>query len=69
MAEDDSRTPEEQVTQLQADLVRMTAERDALRRVIAEALLLLTPQQFGRLRAALDEVDQAREGDGGNGDG
>lgn len=66
MADDGSRTLEEQVTQLQAELARVTAERNALRRVIAEALRLLTPQQFGQLRATLDEAD--REGNGGNED-
>jgi len=69
MEDDGSRAPEEQVAHLQAELVRVTAERDALRRVVSEALLLLTPQQFGQLRTTLDEVDRAREGDGGSEDG
>jgi hypothetical protein len=67
MAGDDSR-PEELVTQLQAELARVKARNVRLERVLAEAILLLTPAQFSRLRAVLDAQDKIGEGDGdGNG--
>jgi hypothetical protein len=67
MAGDDSR-PEELVTQLQAELARANARNARLERVLAEAILLLTPEQFSQLRATLDAQDNTGEG-GGDGKG
>jgi hypothetical protein len=51
---------EERLMQAEEQLAQVTAERNAVERVLAVALKVITDQQFGEIRAQLDAEDRAR---------
>jgi hypothetical protein len=51
---------QERLMQAETQLAEITAERDALKQVLAVAIDVVTDAQFGEIRARLDAGDRAR---------
>lgn len=47
---------------VQAELTRVTAERDAVQRVVLEAMAIMTDVQIAELRQRMDGLDQGTRG-------